>query len=133
MSIATFTSSINRNTFLRRVLAVDATTCIATGCLLATAAGPLASMLGLSVDLLQYAGISLFPIAAFIAWVGLRSPVPSVGVWLVIAGNIGWVAGSALVLLMSSPTTLGYIFVVVQAVVVAALADVEFIGLRRNA
>jgi uncharacterized membrane protein len=133
MSIATFTSSINRNTFLQRVLAVDACTCIATGALLAMAAEPLASMLGLSASLLLYAGISLVPIAAFIAWVGSRSRVPTAGVWLVIAGNVGWVAGSALVLLMSSPTMLGYIFVVVQAVVVSALAELEFIGLRRNA
>ena len=132
MSIATFTSPINRNTFLRRVLAVDAATCVATGCLLATAAEPLASTLRLSASLLLYAGISLFPIAAFIAWVGSRSRVPTAGVWLVIGGNVGWVAGSALVLLLSSPTMLGYFFVVVQAAVVAALAELEFIGLRRN-
>ena len=130
MNIAILATSVTRNTFLRRVLMVDAATCIATGGLLALAANPLAPVLGLSAVLLKYAGISLFPIAAFMLWVATRSPIPATGGWLVVIGNLGWVVGSAVVLFASSPTLLGYAFVIAQAVVVAALAELEFQGLR---
>ena len=132
MNTATLAAPVGRNRFLRRILAVDAATCIATGALLAIAADPLAPMLGLSVTLLKYAAISLFPIAAFMVWVAARAPIPLAGAWLVIIGNVGWVIGSAFVLLASSPTLLGYAFVIAQAVAVAALAELEFHGLRRG-
>ena len=49
--------------------------------------------------------------------------------------NSAWVAGS-LALLVSgavSPTMLGYAFVLVQAVAVGVLAELQWIGLRREA
>jgi len=110
---------------------VDAATCIATGGLLTLAANPLAPVLGLSAVVLEYAGIGLFPIAAFMLWVATRSPIPATGGWLIVIGNLAWVVGSAVVLFASSPTLLGYAFVIAQAVVVAALAELEFQGLRR--
>jgi len=110
---------------------IDAGTCIATGGLLALVANSLAPVLGLPAVLLEYAGISLFPIAAFMLWVATRSPIPAGGAWLVIIGNLVWVVGSAVVLFASSPTLLGYAFVIAQALVVAALAEFEFLGLRR--
>ncbi len=50
---------------------------------------------------------------------------------MIVAGNVAWVAGSILVLTMTSPTALGYAFVIAQAVVVIALADFEWMGLRK--
>ena len=124
-------ASDDRSTFLRRVLFVDAATCVATGGLMALDAVPLASLLGLPAALLFYAGLSLFPVAALMLWVATRRDIPRPGAWLVIAGNAGWVAGSVLVLLANSPTGLGYAFVIAQAVVVALLAELESMGLRR--
>lgn len=51
----------------------------------------------------------------------------------IIALNVLWVAGSIALLLggQVAPTTLGYAFVIMQAVVVGVLAELQFIGLRR--
>ena len=59
--------------FLRRTLYVDAATCVASGLLMTVLAGPLAGLLELPRALLLGAGIALFPIAAFIAFVGARA------------------------------------------------------------
>ena len=112
---------------------VDAATCIATGVLMFLFAMPLSTLLGLPAALLFYAGASLFPIAAFMAWLALRRDVLRWGAWLVILGNAGWVAGSVLVLVLFSPTAVGYAFVIAQAVVVVFLAELEYTGLRRIA
>jgi len=107
--------------FLRNTLLLDAATCVATGALLSLASGPLSSLLGLPAALLFYAGLSLFPIAAFMLWTSLARPAPAV--WVVILGNAGWVLASVVVLFGFSPTVLGYVFVIVQAAAVALLAE----------
>ena len=131
--MTTLTASLDRAAFLRRVLFVDAATCLATGALLSLDSGPLAPLLGLPAALLFYSGVSLFPIAAFMLWIALRGEILRPGVWLVIAGNAGWVLGSAAILLALAPTALGYAFVIAQALVVAALAELEYTGLRKAA
>ena len=118
--------------FIRRVLFVDAATCIGTGLFLALLAAPLARFLGLPADLLLYAGLALLPIAAFIVWVATRDQISAAGVWLVIAGNAAWVLASLALLFAVSPTVLGYAFVIGQAVIVGALAEMEYVGLRRS-
>jgi hypothetical protein len=127
-SIAT---SLDRSTFLRRVLLVDAGTCIATGALLALASTLLSRMLGLPAALLFYAGLALFPSAALMLWVALREPLARAAAWLVVIGNALWVLGSAALLVSYSPTALGYVFVIAQGVAVALLAELEYVGLRR--
>jgi hypothetical protein len=113
---------------LRLVLWLDAATCVATGLLLSVLAGRLSELLGLPQALLFYAGLSLFPIAAFMAWTAQRPAAPAV--WLVIGGNALWVLGS-LAILALSPTATGYAFVLAQAVAVAVLAELEYAGLRQ--
>jgi hypothetical protein len=119
--------------FLRTVLLVDAATCVATGLLMALGADILAQFTAIPVPLLRYAGVSLFPVAAFIALVGMYRFGPP-AVWIVIAGNALWVAGSLLLLVDSliSPNVLGYVFVGAQAVAVAVLAELEYFGLRQT-
>jgi len=87
-------------------------------------------MLGLPAALLFYAGLALLPIAAFMAWVATREQPPLAGVWLVILGNAGWVAGSVALLFLVSPTALGYAFVIGQAAIVAGLAELEYVSTR---
>lgn len=121
----------HRSTFLRRVLLVDAATCLAMGLLLVLSSGVLAPLLGLPGPLLQYSGLSLVPIAAFIVWIAAgASPWPT-GVWLVITGNALWVAGSAVLLVSGwvAPTLLGYAFVIAQAATVVLLTELEYLGL----
>jgi hypothetical protein len=118
---------------LRRTLFLDAATCVATGLLLSLFAVPLAPLLGLPHALLQYAGLSLFPIAAVIAWIGATRTPSKAGVWVVIAGNALWVAASVLLLFVLSPSPLGYAFVIAQAAAVALLAELEVLGLRKAA
>ena len=127
----TLAVSLDRSTFLRRVLCVDAATCLATGALMSLDAAPLSTLLGLPAALLFVSGLALFPIAAFMLWVATRHDIPRPGAWLVICGNAGWIAGSAIVLLANDPTGLGYAFVIAQAIVVALLAELEYTGLRR--
>jgi len=124
-------ASVDRSTFLRRVLFVDAATCIATGTLLVVDAQPLSRMLGLPAALLFYAGMSLFPSAALMLWVALRERLSRAGAWIVVAGNALWVFASAALLVITAPTMLGYAFVIAQAVAVALLAELEFLGLRK--
>jgi hypothetical protein len=123
----------DRPNFLRNILLVDAATCVVSGLLMTIAAKPVANLTGLPAELLGSAGLSLFPIAAFIAFVATRQPAWPTGVWLVILGNIGWVVGCLGLLLGASPTILGMAFVSAQAIAVAVLAELEFTGLRRSA
>jgi hypothetical protein len=119
--------------FLRNVLLVDAATCVATGLLMTFGAGFLAGLTQLPPELLRSAGISLFPIAAFIAFVATRVELPRTGVWLVILGNAAWVVASLWVIFGGAinPNALGYAFVAVQALAVAVLAELEFTGVRK--
>lgn len=118
--------------FLRRVLLLDAATCLVTGLAMTLGAGVVSGLTLLPEDVLRGAGASLFPIALFMAVVALRRPVPAAGVWLIVLGNIGWVAGSLYLLTGAVPfNALGAAFVAMQAFAVAGLAALEIAGVRR--
>jgi hypothetical protein len=121
--------------FLRTVLLADAATCVATGLLMTAGSGLLAGLTHLPAALLMSAGLSLFPIAAVIAFVAMRPATWPLGVWLVIVGNVGWVIASLYLLVPGTiaPNALGYAFLIVQAVAVAVLTELEIMGIRRAA
>jgi hypothetical protein len=122
------------STLLRRALAVDAATGAACGLVMVLAQGLLSELLGLPVELMHYAGIGLLPFAAALLLMALGEALPRAAVWAVIACNVTWVLG-CLALLMGpwvAPTLLGQQFLVVQIVVVLALTELEFMGLRRS-
>jgi hypothetical protein len=117
---------------LRAVLLTDAATCLASGLLLSLMPSQLAALLQLPGKLLFYAGLSLFPIAAFIALTATRrAPAPS-WVWLIIAGNAAWIAGSLWLALgtLVEPNSLGVAYLIAQAVVVSILTWLEYQGLE---
>lgn len=116
---------------LNKILAFDALTCALMGILLLALAGWLSALLALPQDLLFYAGGLLLPIAAFMAVLSRQATPWAPGVWLVVIGNFAWVAASLAVLPLTSPNLLGTLFVLAQAVVVAALAVAEMLGMRR--
>lgn len=119
---------------LRKLLFLDAATCAGMGIVLVLGSGFIAGLTRLPPALLLYAGIALLPIAAFMAIVATRPVPPLPGVWLVIAGNMLWVAASVLLPVggLISPNPLGWAFVLAQALVVAGLAGLEY-GAVRNA
>ena len=120
--------SMSSRSRLRTVLLVDAVTCTAMGALLALAARPLGDLMQLPVGLLLYAGLALFPIAAFMAAVACVTPASRIGALLVVVGNVGWVLASLALLVTGgiAPNALGLAFIVGQALVVAVLAKLEY-------
>ncbi len=112
---------------LKTVLIIDAAICLGFGILLTAGARPLAGWLGLPIDLVFYAGMMLFPCAALMTITG-RQKTPNAGpIWLIIIGNFGWAVASIGILILPfiTPNTLGYAFIIVQAVAVCALAVFE--------
>ena len=138
MSNATATSLVTSFTtpspLLRKALLSDALLSGLTGLALAFAAGPLSTPLGLAVGLLRWSGIILIPVAALVARLGMRARIQRPVVFAVVACNALWALDSVLVLVTGwvEPTILGEVFVIGQAAVVAVLAELQFVGLRRS-
>ena len=118
------------NTMLRRVLGVDAITCVAAGALMAGAAGPLAELTGAPREILSLGGLSLFPIAALFAWMSRTPRLSAPLAWTAVVGNLGWVAASLAVAMAFPLAPFGYVFVVGQALAVLVLAGLEYLGLH---
>jgi hypothetical protein len=120
-------------TFLRRVLTLDAVTSGAMGLMLIAGAGLLGPMLNLPVPLLRGVGLSLIPFVALVAYAATRSPASRSLALTVAVLNAVWVVAS-IGLLMSglvAPNILGTVFVAAQAVVVGIFAELQIIGARR--
>lgn len=129
------TSFMSSPHFLRHVLRADALSCLACGLLQVLFPGQMARLLGLPDALLAYTGEFLLVYAAVVAFVAMRVPVPRPLVWLLVAGNLGWALSCVLLLISGSvaPTMLGTAYVLVQALTVGVLAELQFFGLRRSA
>ncbi|MEE9102913.1 hypothetical protein VXJ36_22135 [Pseudomonas nitroreducens] len=120
---------------LRLTLKIDALAGGAMGLLMALAAQPLGELFDLPFVLLMVAGIVLLPLALVLYWMSNQPALSRTGVWAVIALNALWVVESVALLVTGyvQPTTLGYAFVIGQALVVLLFAELEFFGLRRSA
>ena len=118
---------------LRRALVIDALVSGATGLLLVIAGGWLAPLLDVPEPLLRYAGIVLLPFAILVALVARQDAVARARVVAIIVANIAWVAASAWLVLGDrvQPNALGYAFIIVQAIAVAAFAEFQYVALRR--
>ncbi len=119
--------------FLKRVLLIDAASCLGMAGLLLPFATGLAPLLGLDRALLLGAGAALAPLGLLILWIATRQKLYLWLVYLVVFGNLIWTAES-LILLRVAPsiTALGAAFVSGQAAIVAGLALLEWIGIRRS-
>lgn len=118
--------------FLRNALLIDAVASGGTGLLMIAGAGLLEGLLGLPAALLRGAGLVLVPYVAFVVWAGTREPIPGAAVRAIIAANAAWAIASAFLLMGSlTPTLLGYAFVIGQALVVALLGELQYVGLKR--
>ena len=118
--------------FLRYVLLADSVSCAATGALQVFATAMLADMFRLPAELLMGTGVFLLVYAAAVAFIATRPSIPRGFVWLFVAGNFGWAAGCAALLTATPlhPSMLGQAWVIVQAVTVVVLAELQWAGLR---
>ena len=116
--------------FLPTVLWADAGSALATGLLQLAAAPLLAQWFGLPPVLLTASGWVLLAVAAYAAWCARQPRRPAV--LALVAGNALWVLGCLELLFTGGAgTLLGQAWLVVQAVAVGVLAELEWIALRR--
>lgn len=114
-------------------LRADAVITGAFGLLLAAASPLLDGWLGIDAVLLVALGVVLVGYALVLEFVVARRPTRAL-VWEVIAMNALWVIASVVAVLTDAltPTTLGTVFVLLQAAAVALIAELQFLALRRE-
>ena len=119
---------------LRRALVLDALASGGTGVLTAAGAGILSRLCNLPEPLLAYSGLSLLPFAAIVGLLARRDVLPAAIVWALVAYNALWSIDSIVLLLSGwiAPNAFGFIFVIGQALVVAVLAECQYMGLSRS-
>jgi hypothetical protein len=126
---------------LRRTLWGNAVFSIVSGAVLAIFAGPFAriaaqapvEMAGLDLAIVfELLGLGVIAFGALCAWIASRRILPVAWIRVIFAADLAWVAGSVLVLALPATwTTAGIAGIVVVALIVADLAILEYLGLRR--
>lgn len=118
---------------LRLALKLDAVVTGANGAAYVVAAGPLGDLLGLSPALLRGTGAFLLAFAAVVWLTATRPSIPRAAVFAIIAANAIWALDSVVAAIAGwgTPDTAGTIWIVLQAIVVAAFAELQLVGLRR--
>lgn len=118
---------------IRFALTADAIATAATGALLAVGGALLADLTGLPAAATLPLGLFLIAFAALVGWVGMQRETPRGAAMLIIIVNSAWVVASVIVVLAGSfpLTLLGVAFVLAQAIAVAALVALQWVGLGR--
>jgi len=126
---------------LRRTLWGNAVFSVISGAALAIFAGPFAaaaaqepfSVAGLELaTVFELLGVGVVAFGALCAWIASRQTLPESWARVIFAADIAWVAASVVVLLLPASWTIaGVAGIVVLAVIVADLAILEYLGLRR--
>jgi hypothetical protein len=121
------------STFLQRVLWLDAATCLITGAVFLTASATVEQLLAIPAPLARALAVVLLAFGTFVAWVGTRRELIRPAVWAIVLVNALWAVESVLALVFGwlQPNSLGQWFVIAQALAVAVIAELQFIGLRR--
>ena len=119
---------------LRPALRVDAAVTGLNGAGYLVAVPLLDDLLGLPAGQLVGVGVFLLTFAAAVWAVGAGTPISTGAAGTVVVTNLLWVAASATVAASgwSTPTTVGTVWIVLQAVVVAAFATVQAFALRTH-
>jgi hypothetical protein len=126
---------------LRRTLWGNAVFSVVSGAVLVAAATPFAawathepvSLAGLDLAIVfELLGLGVVVFGLLCAWAVSRQTLPQGLVRMIFAADIAWVVGSAVVLMLPAPWTgVGIAGIVVVALIVADLAVLEYLGLRR--
>jgi hypothetical protein len=125
---------IHASVLLRRAFLLDTIASGMMAALLTFGAGEWAPLLNLPEPLLRETGLFLIAYTALVGWLATRQSMPKALVIIVIAGNAVWTIASIALLFSSAvtPNLLGQAFIVAQAIVPGALAELQYIGLRRS-
>ena len=117
---------------LRRVLRLNAASCIVSGGALALAAEPIDELLGTGhPGWVQLVGVGLLPFAALCLWVAagpvqrLRRVTP-----FIVAGDVDWVIASVVTVLLGWYSGGGIVAILAMAAVVDTFAVLQFVGWR---
>lgn len=126
---------------LRRTLWGNAAFSVVSGAVLVACAGPFAAwatheplqVAGLDLALVfELLGLGVVLFGALCGWAASRPAVPRGPARLIFAADIAWVVASAAVLMLPAAwTTIGIAGIAAVALVVADLAVLEYLGLRR--
>jgi hypothetical protein len=126
---------------LRRTLWGNAVFSVISGAVLVAGAAPFArlateapvSLLGLDVVVLfEVLGVGVIAFGALCGCAASREILPRGLAQVIFVADIAWVAGSVLVLMLPAAWTgLGIAGIVVVALIVADIAVLEYLGLRR--
>ena len=126
---------------LRRTLWGNAVFSVISGAALVAFATPFArlateaplTVMGLDLALVfELLGLGVVAFGAICAWAASRETLPRSWAQLIFAADIAWVVGSALVLMLPAAwTTAGIAGIAVVALIVADLAVLQYLGLRR--
>lgn len=133
--------AVSSERLLRRTLWGNALFSVATGATLAIFAARFAraltdaplAVLGLDLAIvLELLGLGVAGFGALCAWVASRPELPRGWARFIFAADIAWVAASIVALAFpASWTVAGVAGIVVVALIVADLAILEYLGLRR--
>ncbi len=128
--IASLTSPVG----LRRVLWADALSGSGTAVLHLALTGSLSALLGLPGALLSASGVLLLLYVALAGTLALQATPSRALLGALVLGNFAWVAACLALLFggLVSPTPLGQSYLVVQAVAVLVLAELQWMALRRQ-
>jgi hypothetical protein len=118
---------------LRFALTLDGVATGANGVLYLAGAPLLDGWLGLPTEMLVAVGAFLIVYAALVLRLATRPEMPRVAVVAVIAANALWAVDSLIALALDwfTPTTVGQVLIAVQAVLVAGLAALQYVGLKQ--
>jgi hypothetical protein len=133
--------TISSDRLLRRTLWGNGIFSILSGAVLAIFAGPFAAIAahepstGLGLELavvFEILGLGVVGFGLLCVWIASRETMPAGLARVIFAADLAWVLGSIVVLaLPASWTTAGVAGIVVVALIVADLAILEYLGLRR--
>jgi hypothetical protein len=125
-------ATLPRETLLRLVLRLDAAVTGAKGVAYLAAAEPLEDLLGVSAGLLRPIGAFLVLFAAAVWFVATRRVVPRTAVLAIATANAVWALGSLVFAAAgaSSPSTVGTVWVLLQALVVGSFAALQALTSR---
>ncbi|KUO05902.1 hypothetical protein [Streptomyces caeruleatus] len=130
-SLAALTRTSDPQTVLRRLLALDAVVTGANGLAYLAASGPLGRLLGVDDGLLLGLGAFLAVYGVGVGFLASRARPAELPVRAVIEANLAWSVLSCLALaLWLSPSTVGGVWTVVQALTVAGFGGLQYMALR---
>ncbi|NJP92680.1 hypothetical protein HCN51_25030 [Nonomuraea sp. FMUSA5-5] len=128
------TVTADRMKFLRLALAADAVITGGNGLIYLAFAGPVGTLLGPDAGLLRGIGAFLLVYGIAVGLLAARRAISPAGTKAVIALNIIWTLASvaAVVTGAAAFTTVGAIWAIAQALVVAVFAELQITGLRKT-